>query len=326
VSAGSGGELSLDLPTEVGTGGEALGECGALVDSYLWGAVRLADVRLGGEVAPAVPIQVLGDPSFQGVPESCSSTGGASADTALDLGANGVLGVGPLLEDCGAACADALDAPGSENPGNVYYACAPSGCRPTAAALSSQLQNPVAHLATDNNGVVVDLSPVSSDGAPTLAGTLYLGIGTRENNALDGATVLPLDPASLTFTTTYLGRPYAGSFIDSGSNGTFFLTSELSGLPTCSGSPGGYYCPSGMTSVEVTNQGTDGATSAVAFRVANADALLANDSDFVFDDLAGPSETGGGFDFGLPFFMGRRVYSSIEGADAPGGPTPYVAY
>jgi hypothetical protein len=331
VSSAAGGQLSLELPAQTEADGDSLAECGALVDSYTWGSVRLADVVMGGEVAASVPIQLIGDPASEAVPESCYSSGGASADTVADLGANAILGVGPLAQDCGSPCADSPDASGSENPGNVYYACASSGCRPTAVPVASQIQNPVSRLDSDNNGVVVDLSSVSSDGAPSVTGTLYLGIGTQPNNALGTATVLPIDPSSLTFTTVYLGRPYAGSFIDSGSNGYYFLSSKVSGLPACSDSSGGYYCPSGTTSIEVTNRGVTnrgvtGATSVVAFRVANADTLLSHDSDFVFDNLAGPSESGAGFDFGLPFFFGRRVFSSIEGTEAPGGTSPYVAY
>jgi hypothetical protein len=34
----------------------------------------------------------------------------------------------------------------------------------------------------------------------------------------------------------------------------------------------------------------------------------------------------GGFDFGLPFFFGRSVFTAIEGASTPGGTGPYVAF
>jgi hypothetical protein len=325
LSRAAGGELDLDLPSQRDEDGAAIAECGALVDSYLWGSLRFASVVMGAEPGVTIPIQLVGDPDLQGVPASCSASGGVSADTLADLGANAILGVGPLTEDCGAPCSDPPAAPGSENPGNVYYACAASGCGAAAVAMSDQLPNPVGRLADDNNGVVVDLSGVSPGGAPTATGTLYLGIATRDNNVMAATTVIPIDAESLTFTTVYLGKPYAGSFLDTGSNGYYFLSPAQSGLPTCSGassSPGGYYCPSGMANVEVTNRGANGADGVVAFRVANAEALLSVESNYVFDDLAGPSESGGGFDFGLPFFLGRRVFSSIE----VDGKSPYVAY
>ena len=38
------------------------------------------------------------------------------------------------------------------------------------------------------------------------------------------------------------------------------------------------------------------------------------------------SATGGGFDFGLPFFMGRHVFTAIEGQSTSAGNGPYMAY
>jgi hypothetical protein len=52
-------------------------------------------------------------------------------------------------------------------------------------------------------------------------------------------------------------------------------------------------------------------------------------SDAAFGGLAGPASTPPApayFDWGLPFFYGRNVYTAIEGATAPGGTPPYWAY
>ena len=43
-----------------------------------------------------------------------------------------------------------------------------------------------------------------------------------------------------------------------------------------------------------------------------------------FDDLAGPDT--GDFDWGLPFFFGRKTFVGIEGQSSPGGAGPYWAY
>lgn len=57
--------------------------------------------------------------------------------------------------------------------------------------------------------------------------------------------------------------------------------------------------------------------------VANADSLFAtNDSEL--GRLAGPFP--GSFDWGLPFFYGRNVFTAIEGKSTPQGSGPYWAF
>jgi hypothetical protein len=45
-----------------------------------------------------------------------------------------------------------------------------------------------------------------------------------------------------------------------------------------------------------------------------------------FDTVAGPNS--GSFDWGMPFFFGRNVYTAIEGVTPPSGVPagPFVAY
>jgi hypothetical protein len=42
--------------------------------------------------------------------------------------------------------------------------------------------------------------------------------------------------------------------------------------------------------------------------------------------LAGPSSDSSGFDWGLPFFFGRSVFTAIEGRSAGGSVGPYMAF
>ena len=64
----------------------------------------------------------------------------------------------------------------------------------------------------------------------------------------------------------------------------------------------------------------------VSFSVANADSLFNNNPNAnVFGQLGGPNSIAG-FDWGLPFFYGRNVYTAIQGKSAPGGTAPYWAY
>jgi hypothetical protein len=44
----------------------------------------------------------------------------------------------------------------------------------------------------------------------------------------------------------------------------------------------------------------------------------------VFPTLGGPNPSI--FDWGLPFFYGRKVYTAIESRNTPGGVGPYWAY
>lgn len=229
LSSAKGGAFSLTLPQENDASGDPLAECNAFVDGYTWGSVRTADIKIGQEEALSVPVQVIGDPNFTTVPKSCSAGGGPNEDSLAVLGAYAILGVGPFPQDCGALCAQSLTAKNTENPGNVYYVCPSSGCEPVALPIALQVQNPVSLLPVDNNGVIVELSPVSAGGASSVTGTLVFGIGTQSNNGVGSATVLPIDPEFLTFTTTYGGRSYPFSFIDSGSNALYFLDESITG-------------------------------------------------------------------------------------------------
>jgi len=183
--------------------------------------------------------------------------------------------------------------------------------------------NPVVLFAKDNNGVIVEL-PAATGAETSITGSLIFGIGTQSNNGLGSATVYGIDPNTGNFTTTYKGVTYTDqSFLDSGSNGIYFLDTATTGIPTCADMTA-FYCPTATQNLSAMNQGTNGASGTVQFVVGNADTLTANSSDGVANGLAGPNT--GMFDWGLPFFFGRNVYTAIEGQNTPGGAGPYWAY
>jgi hypothetical protein len=306
--------LTVTLPQQVGSSGAPIVECAQFLDGFTWGPVQTADVKLAGEQASAVPIQVIDERAFPNIPASCSSSGTAE-DTLDKLGANAILGIGLFRQDCGPACAFV----GASNPG-LYYACPATGCQPAAVSLANQLQNPVALFSRDNNGVVIQLPAVAAGGAFSVTGSLVYGIGTQSNNGLGSAKVLAVDALG-NITTIFSGQSYPSSFIDSGSNGIFFLDAGASGLPVCPDSAD-FYCPATPQSLSATNRGANGVVLPAPFNVGNADTL---DSRFsAFNEIAGPNP--GGFDFGLGFFFGRSVYTAIEGQATPGGTGPYFAY
>ena len=315
--------LTVALPQQNAPSGNPVVECLPFVASYTWGPVKTADVEIAGEKASSLPVQILSDSDFT-VPSGCSAfgvpPGSPPADTLPALGANGILGVGLLVQDCGAAC----EQTGGANPG-LYYECPASGCVVTAEALGQQVANPVALFPTDNNGVIVEL-PAVTGGEASVSGSLVFGIGTESNNGMGSAAVYTPDSNGF-LTVTYKGTSYNQSFIDSGSNGIFFLDSTSTGLPTCTPPPpgiSGFYCPASTKSFSVTNQGNNGTSGPVAFSVANAENLFSNPSDFAFADLAGPNPNS--FDWGLPFFFGRNVIVAIDGKSTPSIPGPYWAY
>jgi len=312
LSSAGGGALNLSLPQQKASNGN-VGECALFVSGYTWGSVNTADVMIAGEEASNVPVQVI-DPTFATVPSACKSAGVPENDSLQALGANGILGIGPFAADCGGACAQT----GSSNPG-MYYGCAGSACQIAAVPVPQQVQNPVALFPSDNNGVIIQL-PALTASAAILNGSMIFGIGTQSNNSLGQAKVFPVN-SSGEFTTTFKGQTYP-AFVDSGSNALFFLNTNTTGMSTCSNSSG-FYCPSSTQNLSaVTSSGSPSQT--INFSIANAETLFSNRGDFVFENLGGPNP--GTFDWGLPFFFGRSVFTAIEARSTPAGTGPFWAY
>jgi hypothetical protein len=310
--------LTVPLSQQKAPDGNPVVECLPFVSGFTWGPVETADIQMAGEKASALPIQLLSDTDFP-IPAACANRG-SSMDTLSALGANGILGVGVFVQDCGNACV----ATGPSNP-ELYYECPASGCVVAGEALAQQVENPVALFPMDNNGVIIELPAVSTPAA-SLSGSLIFGIGTQFNNALGSATVYATD-ANANFITIFKSQPYPASFLDSGSNGIYFLNSTITGIPVCPSPNTFFYCPSSPQNLSAMNQGANGTGSGtVNFSVDNADSLFQNNPDaFVFGTLAGPNSLAG-FDWGLPFFYGRHVFTAIERRSTPGGTGPYWAY
>ena len=316
----------LALPS-VTESGSPLQECLQFVDlSYVWGPVVQADIHIANETASKASIQIISASPAYTVPSSCLTLGSSGAtdnNTVQALGANGILGVGNFAQDCGSACSSAADAFPN------YYVCPSAACEIASVPLADQLSNPVALFTQDNNGVLISLPSVPLGGAATATGWMIFGVGTQSNNALGNAQIYAVD-ASDDFTTTYKGVPYGNSYIDSGSNITYFLDSATLGYIECTDYQG-FYCPASDLPIQVTNTGANGATGQVNFTIRNADSLFSS-GNAAFDDLGGDSGTGASsdyFDFGIPFFFGRSVFVGIEGRTVPNGvsaPYGYWAY
>jgi hypothetical protein len=283
--------------------------------SSVWGPVRMANVVLAGEPAVQVPIQVTGSTTPDVISGRRRACPGAFSGPTTAL-YNGSLGLGLFVQDCGETCAT------SSRNGN-YFTCSGGTCTGTVVPVTSQVQNPVASLPVDNNGVSLVLPSVPFGGSPSATGYLMLGIGTQSNNSPSGVVAYGANQSG-NFTTVFNGASYE-SFIDSGSNGLFFTDRAIQ---TCSD----WYCPppppAPPLSLSATTTGSAGSpSSGVPFQIANYSTLTAS-SNNVFSNIGGPppSLLSGFFDWGLPFFLGRNVYVGIEGTTSGLGEGPYWAY
>ena len=302
--------LTVSLPQKT-IGTNSLAECIQFGDgSSEWGPVSRASVILGNEPAVEVPVHVL-DSTFGSLPGPC-----LNADPSPSAaGYNGILGVGLFIQDCGPACASIVR-------NGMYYSCSGSGCTGTAVGLADQVQNPVAHLPQDNNGVIILLPAVPPGGLPDVNGSLVLGIGTQSNNSPSGVTAYATDEFG-EFTTTFDGVLFS-SFIDSGSNGLFFSAPSESLLPECRPPLAAWFCPPSTIALSAVNTGAEGSPSgAVSFLIGNL-MNLAGSSNSVFSEIGGNSA--GDFDWGLPFYFGKNVVVGIEGGGSFLGTGPYWAY
>lgn len=320
--------------------GHSYHECLPFADGTIWGRLATADVQMASESASGIVVQVIQDSqdnaSVTGPadPAACTSQGTDESNIA-QFGANGILGVGLYVPDCGSGCAQSTSY-------NMYFDCTGTGtqavCNAVTMPVAQQVSNPVASFAKDNNGVILTFAQIANGGAASASGTLTFGIGTQTNNSLGNAkTLLVPDTGSTAgdFTATYKGTALTGSFFDSGSGALYFNDASL---PLCaSNAASNYYCPGGassssssLTQLSVPAMGTGGQTVNVAVQVENAQYLFgASSSTNVFNDLAAPagsslipSGTTGTFDFGMPAFFGHTIFTGFEN-NASG---PYFAY
>lgn len=322
-----GSVLTLNLPLQQDGGGVPVVECTQFVDGFSWGPVRMADLKVSGESAAGIAVQVIGDPAYPdtAVPAACSSAG-PSEDTVANFGANGILGVGPFISDCGSGC--------SVVPNPIYYACtSSSSCQNTSVAVAQQVSNPASFFATDNNGVIIELPAVGANGSAAVSGSLVFGIGTQGNNGLHNATVFTVSAADGSLSTAFNGKDLPQSFIDSGSNGFFFVDSSI---PACTSSnaqqtPPPFYCPTATLNLSATITGQNSTSAQVSFSIANAESLF-SEPITAASNLGGPGisnssfDAAQSFDWGLPFYFGRDVFTAFENATTSGGPGPYFAF
>ncbi|EDT42597.1 DUF3443 domain-containing protein [Burkholderia ambifaria] len=300
-------QVAGNLPVST-TNGEQLAECMPFGAGNTWGSVRTADVKMAGEIARNVPIQLIGDMDAMSVPLSCTSQG-PMLNTAEKLGFNGILGVDVNPSDCGAHCADSTDY-------RVYFSCSNGAdCSDTTVSIAQQVVNPVTRFATDNNGVILQMPSIPDLGQASVAGALTFGIETRANNRYS---------ASQKLITTAEGRVYVnddhifmeGAAFDSGTPAYVFTDFSLR---QCEG----LYCPESSLAETVQLKDVHGTPGTVDMLIGNASQLDAT-GNVAFKNLAEFSYTEPML-IGMPFFYGRSVYYGFD-QRASSGSEPYVAF
>ncbi len=326
--------LSLTPTPDPANASNSIAECLPFADGYTWGPLTTADVRMAGELASNLSVNIIDDSGSYAatVPTSCKNmiANSMSLSSVAAFDANGVLGVGVFDQDCGASCAEcATFNGGCTGTNDIYYSCntANNSCNFTPVALTAQVRNPVALFAADNNGVILQLQAVPVAGQTTASGTLTFGIATQSNNGLGSATVFTADNVG-NFTTVFNSQTLGSSFIDSGSNGLYFPDSSI---PACKNTPSNptasdFYCPSSPQMLSATNQGHNGSSKPVSFEITSLTNL--NGSFYAAPTIGGPAGASlpSAFDWGLPFFYGRSVYTAIDGMPAGNATGPYYAY
>jgi len=316
VDTGSSGLRIFASAVRIPLASSNLGECMFFGGGTDWGSVHTVDVVLGGEPAVLVPIQVI-DPTFAGQYTSAGQPAsnicgvGVVDSSPSQAGFNGILGVGLFPFD-----------------GGFYYNCASLPCAAVAVSASQQIQNPVGLLPVDNNGVIVQLPAVPTNGSASLSGSLILGIGTASNNQPSGVTVLPTN-SSGEIVTRFHPSPGVSTqnvgIIDSGSSVIFFSDSSLS-IPLCPGNLSFLYCPSAPLTFSAVNTELSGSPSSlVSYQIVDPRPLL-NSGNAAIGNMGGPAFSPGVFDWGLPFFFGRTVYVGLSGKTSVLGAGPFWAY
>jgi len=313
---------AVTLAAETDAQSRTIEECVSFNGGQTWGPVALADVTLAGESALKLPIQVMDDTGSGAPPPAGCGANGTLINGVTGFSANGLLGIGVLIQDCGQACA------GTAAALPFYYGCSAAGaCSAENVPLNEQVANPVAMFAADNTGVVIQLPNLANaNGDATVQGELIFGIDTQADNSLPttGVAVLGAN-SSGDFTATYNGGTTAlPALIDSATDAYSFNDPTIG---VCSsGAFVGYYCPAvAPLSVFAVNTGVgaENATSAVDFALGDPNAFVSGAA--AFTGLGG----GGGstsFIWGMPFFYGRAVYIGFEQRVSGPHTGPFYAY
>jgi hypothetical protein len=296
--------------------GNTLAECMEFASGHAWGPISTVDLKMAGEVAASLPIQIIDD-SFASKPADCAAYGpDIAANGAKSFGGNGYIGVDVLRRDCMDGC--------TTTGNTLYYDCAGTSCTAVAMPVAHQMLNPVAGFATDNNGVTLTFPALAAGGAQTVSGTMTFGIDTQSNNVSGSATKLYIN-GQATVSASYNSKTLQAIF-DTGSGAYFFPDSTITTCPT-SFSSEAFFCPAQQITRSATLNSNGGGSQTVQFAILNAVTELANNYPAHIGIGVNENLFGAGvLDLGMPFFYGKTITFGIQRNDtSTSGDNPYFA-
>lgn len=287
--------VSLAAETNPSTG-NAVAECMDFAGGIAWGSIVTADVKMAGETAASVPVQVI-DNSSALMPGNCSSQN--TLMTHSGLMANGILGIAST-RDCGDGCITA-------GTGSWYYTCTGTSCSSYGAPWAQQATNPVTQFAADNNGAILSFPALANGVSSSVTGTLTFGIDTQADNTSTGVSMV--QGVSDGMMTSYNGSTMLAA-IDSGSSSDYIGSAPL---PTCNVFGLTWFCPGSTTVQSAAFQG-GGLPLSVTFSIANAQTVLAQ-SGYAYANVAESTTLFDEeyLDLGMSYLFGHNVYMGYPG-------------
>jgi hypothetical protein len=286
--------------------GNTLAECSEFGAGHAWGPISTVDLKIAGETASALPMQIVDD-TFASMPADCASFGpDMVSNGAQSFGGNGLIGVDVLRRDCLESCQSVAS--------TLYYDCAGTNCSPVAMPLTNQVPNPISRFASDNNGMTLSFPAVPQGGSASVTGTMTFGINTESNNAPPTVQQLTTT-ASATTIATYNGQTMQ-AILDSGSGAYYFPNASITECPL-SFSSAPWLCPSQTSLQTATLQGELGGSLGIDFDIYNAVSELTGSSNGAHAGIGENTNLFGVslLDLGLPYFFGKTITFGIQGND-----------
>jgi hypothetical protein len=289
-------------------------QCMQYAAGYDFGPVVRADVKVSGEVASDIPIQIFNDTQPEPtIPMACTEGQGFADLTAL--GAQAIIGVNVF-----------------SNPNNNYtnggvYTCvSESNCTqvndPTTIPTVLNI-NPVAAFESDNNGVIFNLPDVPNATTSSMQGTVVFGLNTESNNIVpnDINTVLGNPSYSYQIGAFYANTGSLEQTLSIFDSGTPTFDFYYTGINTCSGI---VYCPT--TSPQTWNStifdyNTESHDVELVAQIVNYSTSTGNYA--LLPGIGAVASPSGDLTiYGLPFFFGKSVYLGFMGESSAGVMTP----
>ncbi len=280
-------------------------ECALYGAGYLFGSLAYADIKLSGETAINIPIEIINDGSQDGVPTSCSN--GVSFVDLSALGAKAIIGINVI-----------------SNPNNTYFPLVYTSSNQESYSLIADPNtipvklnvNPIAAFIADNNGAILQLPFVDNTSNTPIDGTLTFGLNTQADNIVSESIYKLLgSPNQIDYIGAFIadsGELVTQAIFDSGTPVLAFYSTVINQCPE-SGDMAGYYCPD--NGVQLWTSILTNYSSGVVVPINELIESYAFSEKFsVVPFLGYMMDASENLTiYGLPAFFGRSIYLGFEG-------------